>query len=171
MPFTDPFTRAYDAVWAALLADDGPGGFASLVKPNNRVNLSREGDTKIKDALQAADVPEVSLIPAAFRMAPLGSNSRAADLAHSYQLVTATDALSILPVNRVKWRVFVALFRAGDDLGLTGLCRAWTVTDATDGTGGILIADKDAARGKRGLGTLCTINVEMYVPRDQLLSA
>jgi hypothetical protein len=171
MPFTDPFTRAYDAVWAALLADDGPGGFASLVKPNNRVILSREGNTPIKDALQAADVPEVSLIPTAYRLSPFGSNSRAAELSQSYQLVAATDVLSILPIDRVKWRTFVALFRAGTDLGLTGLCRGWAITDATDGTGGILIANKDVERGKRGIGSILTINVDLYVPRDQLLSA
>lgn len=163
----DPFTQAYDAVWAALSAHTG---FTSIVRANNRNNLTGAAPGFRKGAGQFADFGEVSLIPAGFNASPFGSNSKIADLSQSFQLITSTERITdLVKLNRIKFQTMIALAKAGADLGLTSLCSGWTVSGGQEGVGQNLVANVDVTHGKNGLVSLLTITVNMYMARAALL--
>jgi hypothetical protein len=60
---TDPFSATLQALWGLLLADKG---FAALCRPGNQVRFDDAQDRQpLKPQTQAADLPEVIIMPGA----------------------------------------------------------------------------------------------------------
>lgn len=165
----DPFTQAYSAVWAALNAH---AGFTSLVRVNDRNDLTGTAPGTRKGSAQFADFGEVSLIPAGFNGSPFGSNSKAADLSQSFQLITSTERITdLVKLNRIKYQTMIALAKAGIDLGLTRLCRGWSISGGLEGIGQNLVSGINVTHGKNGMVAVLTITVEMCVDRAALIAS
>lgn len=163
----DPFTQAYQAIRDAMRDH---AGFASLVKIANWDDFSEFATHNAKGGLQPADAPTASLVMTTFAMRPFGSNSKVSQIEQGFQLVTATDVLKILKVNQVKYQAFIAMVKAGDDLGLPGLVSDWNVTGGQDGTGTVEVAGSDTLKGRKGWAAIISINVVMTISRATLLA-
>ncbi len=112
----DPITQTYQALWRPLIAD---AGFAALVGPGQRLDLSASGSINVpQGALGPAQLPQVMLLQGAFSLRPLGRNARVAEAMQSFTLAVATDGLHIAPLNQIKYRALVALANAGPTLDL-----------------------------------------------------
>lgn len=164
-----PFTVAYKAIVAALKAN---ASFNTLVKIGDFNDLSDGKTRQLKQAIQFADTPEVTLLQGPFMLQPTGSNSKVAQLSKTYNLVFVSDSIQVAAVNDVEYSVCAALFRAdleGTLYHSQPFIGGWRVTNGSDGTSGIRLPTAgDAARGIDRYSAIASINVEMYIQRGLL---
>jgi hypothetical protein len=160
---TDPFTASAEAILAALR---GSGGFTSIVPAGNLIDMTADTFERFKTTIQSADTPEVVLLQEAFRLEPFTAGSRAAEIDQTFQLITTYDSLLAGPMNALKFQTLLALARAGPSLGLEGLVRQWSITDARDDAFG----PKQWRRGTERWVSILAIEVRMYLSRDRLAS-
>jgi hypothetical protein len=160
----DPFSRAYGAIRAAVLAYPPLAGPDGAVKLGNLIDLSADGDARrrIHRANVPADAPDLEIDQGPFRLVPV-ANSTASGIAQSFIVYLETGARTIATLNRVKWLLFKAIMRSGPDLGLGSLVRGWTITNATDSTG-------TATAPLAGFTAQFAINVEMSVSHTEILA-
>jgi hypothetical protein len=107
----DPFTQIYRNVRQMLLDDTvlGNQGTRIGLKPGNFPDLTNLATAKLvlKDSQNVADSPQVFVL-------------------------SGTFTLNAAAPNLFKWRLMCAAMRAGTQLGLAGLVKAFELTDGTD---------------------------------------
>jgi hypothetical protein len=160
---TDPFTASARAILAALRAG---AGFTSIVPAGNLIDMTADTFERFKTTIQSGDTPEVVLLQEAFRLAPFTAGSRAAEIDQTFQLIATHDSLRAVPLNALKFQTLLALAGAGPSLGLEGLVRQWSLTDARDDAFG----PKQWRRGTERWVSILSIEVGMYLSRDRLAS-
>lgn len=164
-----PFTAAYDAIWAALRQNNY---FKGLVKTANQNDFSDRLHSHVKREVQAAQLPEVTLLQGPFLMKPTGSNSKTAQLSKTYNLVAVTDSIQVDSINEVEFAVCAALFWGdleGAHFNGFPFIQDWHITAGSDGTTGVRLPTAgDSARGIERLSSILSISVEMYVQRSLL---
>ena len=158
----DPFTQVYDKLWTALIAHDK---FQTQVRLGNRIDLqSDEAVDPYKDVLQAGDLPEVILRPAAGSV-HLRATSNRTLVTQSYVIdMTTGDLRTNVKLFPIQWAIIQAIHGAGETLGLS-FVKHVTITGVEDTeTGG----DRRLATGVEGWTSIITINVEMWFTDDDL---
>lgn len=124
----DPFSQAYDAIWAMLLTNES---LSALVKPGNRIKLTAASPHPYKENVSIADLPEISMEPAGGLFKPVASSTGAMAIQH-YDIQLAGQDLSIKKkFFAVKWAVMQALAKQSLNLGLD-FVRAVTVEAGED---------------------------------------
>ncbi len=157
---TDPFSAVYAALWAGL---ESFADFAALVKVRNRLRFDVPGvRNPTRETSAPADLPELTLLQGAFRLAPYTTNALACDVAQAYPVVIAIDDLQVVKLNAVKWQAFRALLAAGHDLGLPYV-RRWTIEDGRDDP-----AARRLSGDARRWAAVLTINVEMSLSKADI---
>jgi hypothetical protein len=132
----DPFTQIYRNVRQMLLDDTvlGNQGTRIGLKPGNFPDLTNLATAKLvlKDSQNVADSPQVFVLSGTFTLKPWGSNSQIGEFVQSYPLVCSFADQNAAAPNLFKWRLMCAAMRAGTQLGLAGLVKAFELTDGTD---------------------------------------
>jgi len=159
----DPFTQVSQRIATVLQAYPG---FSALVNPGNFRQMTQANFTKFAENISTADTPEFVLLQTGFNLKPFGSTSQKAELTQAFQLIQTANNLVVTPVNKLKFAIFVALFKAGDTLGLDGLVMNWEITGGLDDAWGQKEWKRDALRWV----SHCTIVVQMDMGVDQLLA-
>ena len=84
---SDPYSDTLTGLWTLLMADSE---FASYVKPGNKVRFDNPNDRQpLKSQLQAGDLPEVILMPAAGQIT-LGATSSSHRISKNWSLQITT---------------------------------------------------------------------------------
>lgn len=130
----DPFTQVYtalrniimgDAVLAAAPFSMTTAKFQDLSDPKFFQLLN-------KASLQTADTPQMYMVQGKTGIRPWGTNSKIANFRQVYPLIVVLSNQSLFPVNVVKWRLWVSLYQAGNDIGLRGLVGNVSIDDGVD---------------------------------------
>jgi hypothetical protein len=110
-PFTptpNPFTMVYDALWTLLLRHEG---FASLVKPGNRITFGDDATgNPIKRNISSADLPEVVLAVSGLTEGNLHASSSTSKIKRRYGFLISTGSFKINQVlQQAQWQIFCAM--------------------------------------------------------------
>lgn len=160
----DPFTLVHDKLWELL---ESGSRFRQLVKSGNRIKLSRFNDRKpMKEQVQTADLPEVTIIPVSGNQILQTSGARI--IAQVYRIVISSGEQRINPgIFPIKFAILCAMQDWVKYL-MTGITWRTTnpvvnakLTGDTDGA-----SDSDLARGIEGWSTL--MNLEVWFSFDKL---
>lgn len=158
----DPFTQAYQALWAALF--DALAGLDDLIEETNRTDLSAAAP-EIPSNAECGQLPNVLLAQSDWSFSP--TNSKAKELTQAYPLRIAIGTWSVTEINRVKWEALKALERSdvgANNLGLS-FVRSVAVRTASDSP-----AREGENRGEEKWVTVANIVVTMCIPRESLLA-
>lgn len=161
MPNTDPFSRAYDAVWLAIT---GFKPLSDMVGLGNMIRFdgTRRDDPEKTEA-QDGDMPELKLMPAGIQIIPFAtSSSSRATMTLELQLNTQDmrigGAGNLYPLT---WALLGALLAAGVTLGEREIT-SFEVEGFTQTT-----SDTEANRDTKGWTASANINIEMMFANDQ----
>lgn len=157
-------TAGYKAVWSILRAN------ALFMGSIKRTNDWSDGtlEALALQALNPADMPEISLVQGGYVLRPFGSNSKSAEIDQTYTIVDVTGTLQIATVNKIKWAVTGA-FRNNNPEDVTWnsqpFCRGFMLTNGSDGMTGISLPtiDGSAARGVNRLVSIVAVTLSLYV--------
>jgi hypothetical protein len=105
---TDPFTKVYDALWDMLETNTH---FTDQVKVGNRLTFTGESRDPVKPDIQAADLPEVGILPTTGKPHLERTSSSSTFDAYYDAIVLSGDRRLNVKVYPVCW----ALFRAMKD--------------------------------------------------------
>lgn len=150
----DPFTQAYDAIWTLLETDTE---LKELVKPGNRIKLTKPSPHPYKESVIVSDLPEITLEPGGCHLRPVATSTGAAAV-QRYDVTLAGQDLSIKKkFNAVKWRIMCAFAKQNLNLGLSFVKRC----EILDGDDSIVEVEKDFCWSYK-----FTIEVEMWWARS-----
>lgn len=168
---TDPFTLANRAIFDALV---GWAPLAAVVRAGNRTSTVPRDDAIPAD--RAANVAKVPtnfpgflISQGGYLLMPTGRNSRTVDVRQEYIVQWATDVLTVVGLNVVKWETTRAFINAGDTLGLD-FVRNYTVRDAQEGVAIVVEQPTAASGGTPGWVTSFVVSVEMFFDRRTVLN-
>lgn len=104
----NPFGMVYDALWNMALASEP---LAELVKPRNRIRFDEENNRDpIKQNVQAADLPELVLVPVGSQAANLTASSCESSIVRRYSFIVSTGDMRLTEgLLSVEWALFCAL--------------------------------------------------------------
>jgi hypothetical protein len=151
---TDPFSKVYAAIAAALSADSD---FARLVDLGLRIDFTQATGYPIQVQKRDRSLKAVSeLDQGRFTLMPFGGNSRVAEASQSYVLSVDSHKTTVQTINQIKWAALKALRRAGPELGTHNLVRDWMITDGMDQP------RPQSPDATAGWAAVLTIQVQMY---------
>lgn len=163
----DPFTQIYVALRNIVLNDPvlttaiSTAKFPDMTDPNfsNAINLA---------SLNSADAPRVYLVQGKFSIVPFGPNALQGQFIQTYPLITVFKDQRIvlggagnISVNQYKWRMMVAMGKAGPSLGLNQLVQKFWMDDAADD----LFGHPEMKQMQDRWMTILNIRVQGYIDR------
>jgi len=116
---SNPFEIMERCLWAAIEVQPE---LSALVRPANRIKYhtlgsTQQGDSPEKDSTTAADLPQLTIIPAGgtINQPGTGVSSSSISIVQRFTFALATDeprtSLSVRRINAVKWALMLALLR------------------------------------------------------------
>ncbi len=164
----NPFALVYDALWTMALAS---ATISELVKPGNRVRFD-EPDRRdpAKKTLQAADFPELWLVPSGSQAANLHANSCSASITRRYEFILHTGDLRMTEsLLTVEWQLFCALVNWQSVLGAltwksVASVKHTRLVEVRNGT-----IDQKRADGMNGWSAVWACDVDLMLPRQLMI--
>lgn len=158
----NPFQQVQDGLWQLV---EGHHEVDAIVRKGNRIKF----DTRdpMKDAIAAADVPELILVPTD-GVANLGQTSSSSMVEKQYQWMITTGEMATESVNALEWFIFTTHTNWSTVMGaLTydGQSFVKRVALSSSRTG---FQDRDRNRGVKGWSSLWTVHVEMHFKTSSL---
>ena len=151
----DPFTAAHEAIFAAL---ENYAPLAALVPIGNFIDTTNPLFQQFPPDATASDTPQILILQDQFTLSPFGGNSTTVQFSQSYRISVCTDVLQVVPLNQLKFQMLAALISAGPNLGLSCV-KSFDVLSGRD--------EMEFQQSRRW-AALLTINVHLYLPRQQL---
>jgi len=137
----DPFTQVYNALMALFAGDID---LTALVRPGNRISFTADDNpVPIKDAINTADLPEISLVPTGTGSSRFTTTGVVTQQAFRLE-VTTGDMRADELLFPLKWILTKRLTRARNPLGLD-FVKAIEVVDMPS-----TLDDEDQERGHDG---------------------
>lgn len=166
-----PFTLVYDALMDMALQSDA---IRRLVKPGNRISYGSATDRDpIKDQVQAADMPELVLLPMGVSGGNLHSNSSTSKISRSYAFVITTGDYRLHPfLHQIEWQLVCALANWKSNLamlawnGETNFVKNANLLGVTENTN-----DMIRNRGIAGWSAAWMCYLEMHLNTAKLVAA
>lgn len=166
----DPFTAAHQAIFAAL---QNYASLAALVLPGNFVDTTDPLFQQFKPGIAAGDTPQVQILQDEFTLPPFGGSSTSVQFTQSYRVFFCTDVLQVTPLNQLKYLTLIALIKAGPNLGLSCV-KGYEIQTGRDDCGVLktrISNFKSQLQDSERWVAAFTINVEMYLSRQQLAAS
>jgi len=156
----DPFTQIYNALWDAF---ENRQSFQALVKKGNRIDYTGLAGKSEKETLQAADAPQVRIIPGggSARQTSTGWQGPAK---YEIELFSGSNQVSQY-YYPLKWEIYKALWVqsiSNTPLGLDFVSKI-TIEDVAEGKD-----DANISGGGQGWFGLVTVVAEIYLNRNRL---
>jgi hypothetical protein len=160
----NPITQTYQAIRKVFTDSES---LMALIKPANFPDMSATNFEDFRDNTPAGvqDFKEIRLMQGQFLMLPHGRNSLVGTINHSFPIIVTHASLKLIPVNQLKYAMFQALAKAPSDLGLSFLSM-WDMSGGSDD----FSSRSPLARGVKRAITIAQINVQLNIPRANLLA-
>ena len=171
-PFDDisPYTQAYTAIWVLF---ETHGAFDTMVSEGNRKRYDLDDQRRDKPVRSDADLPTVELLPVGGQGNPFRTSTsswanqifRVTQIASGDRIKKAGVAEDAPQIGyfQLKWQIFRALAKGGNNLGGLTFVRGFVLDDMVD-----RLDDSEDQRGSHGWSGDIDIVVDMWFDRTAI---
>lgn len=157
-PEDNPILQVHKALWSLL---ESAPGFTAMVKAGNRIKFVGTDRSPIKETVQAADLPEVRIIPTSANLG-LGQTSNSSRMAQIWELQVSTGDQRVMLTFETQWQIFIAMSRWQEVLSALTWNGKKFVKSMQPTAVNIGVTDKDLSRNIVGWSTLWSCEIEMW---------